>query len=76
MIQVMIQTIKKGPRFTNNKAFEKIDILAIGEKTVLSKKEWSFKTPPNAFVIRRRLQREFKVETLQDNSGWQITAMS
>ena len=71
----MIKTKKKGRGFTNNKILTKINELNEGEFIVVKNKEWKMKTPLGAYVLRRRLAREFRVECLADNSGYKVTAL-
>ena len=70
-----IEVKKKGKKTRNNKAFEKLAELKSGSFIVMTKKDWDMKTIPGSHLIRRRLNREFKVETLKDDSGWLITAI-
>lgn len=71
----MIEVKKKGKKTSNNKAFEKLSELKPGSFIVVLKKDWGMKTVPGSHLIRRRLKREFKVETLKDDSGWKVTAL-
>jgi hypothetical protein len=71
-----IQVKKKGKKTRNNAAFEKINAVKVGDFIVLKNEEWEMGTLPGAHIIRRRLGREFKVETLKDETGWVITALS
>lgn len=71
----MIEVKKKGKKRINNEAFEKIENLKSGEFLIVTKEEWKMKTIPGSHLMRRRLLREFKVETLKDDSGWKITAL-
>ena len=66
---------KKGRRPRNKEAFDKIDELKQGEFMILLKGDWNLKTLPGAHIIRRYTNREFKVETLMDETGWRITAL-
>lgn len=66
---------KKGKRTRNNEAFNMINAVEKGKSMILFKHEWKLKTLPGMNIIRRRLKREFKVETLKDNTGWKITAL-
>lgn len=70
-----IEVKKKGKKTRNNEAIEKISALKKGEFIVLSKKDWKMKTLPGSHLLRRRLSREFQVNTLKDESGWKITAL-
>lgn len=72
----MIEVKKKGKKTRNNTAFEKINAVKKGDFIILTKEEWDMSTLPGAHIIRRRLNREFKVETLKDDSGWKISALS
>jgi hypothetical protein len=71
----MLEIKKKGKRTKNNESFEKIAKLKKGEFVVITNKDWGMSTLPGKHLIRRRLNREFKVETLKDDSGWVITAL-
>lgn len=71
----MVEVKKKGKPTKNNEAFEKIAAINVGEFIVITKGGWSMGTLPGSHLIRRRLGREFKVETLKDDSGWKITAL-
>lgn len=71
----MVEVKKKGKKTRNDAAFEKINKLAKGEFCVITKEEWKMGTIPGQHLIRRRIHREFKVETLKDDSGWKITAL-
>ena len=70
-----IEVKKKGKRTRNNEAFEKIAALTAGEFIVIKKEDWGMKTLPGSHLLRRRLNREFQVNTLKDDSGWLITAL-
>jgi len=71
----MIEVKKRGPGTPNKKAIEKIGNLKVGEHLILTKEEWLTVTPPGANVFRHFLNREFKIQTLVDDSGWKITAL-
>ena len=70
-----IEVKKKGKKTRNNVAFERLAETQPGSFIIFKKNEWEMKTIPGAHLIRRRLGREFKVETLKDDSGWKITAL-
>ena len=70
-----IKVKKPGRDPKNQKAFDKINSLKKGEFMIMKKKDWKMKTLPGAHIIRRYTNREFKVETLLDESGWVITAL-
>lgn len=70
-----IKVKKPGRDPKNTTAFHKIARIPKGEFIVMKKKDWKMKTLPGAHIIRRYLNREFKVETLLDESGWKITAL-
>lgn len=72
----MIEVKKRGPGTPNKKAIDKINKLKKGEHLILKKKEWLLATLPGAYILRSHLNREFKVQTLVDESGWKITALS
>ena len=68
------QTKKSGRKRINQKAFDKI-ASNTHKKTFITKREWNLVTPPGAHILRKYLNREFKVETLVDNSGWIVTPL-
>ena len=70
-----IEVKKPGRKSPNQVAFDKINTLEQGEHMIFPKEEWLLKTLPGANILRRHLNREFKVETLKDDSGWRITAL-
>ena len=70
-----IEVKKKGKKTRNNEAFEKIAAIKVGSFIVFKKKDWHMKTQPGSHLLRRRLGREFQVQTLKDDSGWKITAL-
>lgn len=70
-----IQVKKPGRKPSNPEAFAKIAAVKVGESIVIKKKDWTIKTPPGQHIIRRHTGREFKVETLADESGWKVTAL-
>jgi len=67
---------RKGKRTRNNEAFAMINATEPGKSMILFKHEWKLKTLPGMNIIRRRLKREFKVETLRDNTGWKISSIT
>lgn len=69
------EVVKKGKKARNNEAFKLINEVKTGESMILLKEDWKFKTLPGKNNIRRRLKREFKMETLTDGTGWKITAL-
>lgn len=71
----MVEVKKKGKKETNVETISKIGELKIGGSIIVTKKMWKMKTKPGAHLLRRRLGREFIVETLADDSGWKITAV-
>ncbi len=70
-----IKVKKPGRDPKNQKAFDKINNIAPGYYLIMKKKDWKMKTLPGAHIIRRYTNREFKVETLLDESGWVISAL-
>lgn len=74
-MQYMVEVKKKGKKTRNNSAFEKIALVKKGDFIILKNKDWEMKTPIGANIIRRRTGKEFKVETLADDSGWKVTAL-
>ena len=67
--------VPKGKKTRNNEAFELINTAQPGSSIIILKGDWKMKTLPGMNIIRRRINREFKVETLNDFSGWRITAL-
>lgn len=73
----MDQEVKKrGHKTKNDSTFSLVSKLALGESYILTKEEWAMKTLPGMHLFRRRTGKEFRVQTLKDNSGWKITALS
>ncbi len=70
-----IKVKKPGRDPKNTKAFTVIDKIPKGKFIIMKKKDWKMKTLPGAHIIRRYTNREFKVETLLDESGWVISAL-
>lgn len=71
-----IQVKKPGRKPANPEMFAKIGAVKVGEAIIIKRKDWTIKTVPGQHIIRRHTGREFKVETLADDSGWRITALS
>ena len=71
-----IKVKKRGRPPKNSGAFITINEIPVGEWLILYRDAWFLRTPPGAHLLRKRLNREFKVETLADDSGWKITALS
>lgn len=68
--------VKKPGRKTHNIAvLNRISMLKVGESTVVKKTEWNTLTRPGQHMLRKQTGREFKTETLADDSGWLITAL-
>ncbi len=65
----------KGRPVRNNAIYAKINLLNKGESLVVKNKEWEQKATISRYLLRRRLAREFKVETLADESGFLVTAL-
>jgi len=72
----MCEVKKRGAKTPNEKALKIINAIEKGQSQILDKREWVIVTPPGAHILRRHLNREFKVESLIDDSGWKITALS
>lgn len=70
-----IKVKKAGRKPSNKTAFDAISLIPSGSFLIFKKKNWKLKTLPGAHILRRNLNREFKVETLEDESGWKITAL-
>lgn len=66
---------KKGRKPSNAAAFARIAKVKKGESIIVTRGEWQIKTVPGQHIIRRHTGREFKVETLADDSGWKVTAL-
>lgn len=71
-----IEVKKPGRKSTNKKAFDMLLDTPKGDFIVIKKKDWTIKTKPGQHLIRKRTGREFKVETLVDESGWKCTALN
>lgn len=71
-----IKVKRKGRKPSNAEAFEKINAVKKGDSLVVLRKDWKIKTVPGQHIIRRHTGREFKVETLIDESGWKVTALN
>ena len=69
----MIEVKKKGKPFTNKKAYNRLDKLSVGNSLHMSKKDWLLVTPPGAWLLRKRLGKEFTVQTFADDTGWLIS---
>lgn len=66
-----METKKVGRKRINQAAFDAI--LASGKKEMVMKRsKWNLVTPPGAHLLRKYLKREYKVETLANDSGWLI----
>ena len=70
-----IQVKRPGRKPSNPEAFAKIAAVKTGKSIVILRKDWTIKTPPGQHIIRRHTDREFRVETLSDDSGWKVTAL-
>lgn len=71
-----IQVKKKGRKPSNVEAFKKINAVKKGDFIIIKRDEWQMQTVPGQHVIRRHTNREFRVETLADDSGWKVTALN
>jgi hypothetical protein len=71
-----VQVKKKGRKPSNAEAFSKINAVKKGGSLIITRGEWRIKTVPGQHIIRRHTGREFKVETLADDSGWKVTALN
>ena len=71
-----VQVKKPGRKPANPEAFAKIAAVKKGDSIIVLRKDWTIKTPPGQHIIRRHTGREFKVETLADETGWKVTAIS
>lgn len=72
----MHEVKKRGAKTPNEKALKLINAIEKGDSMILETKEWVIVTPPGAHILRRHLNREFRVEALIDDSGWKVTALS
>lgn len=70
-----IQVKRAGRKPTNEKAFNLIAAIKKGKFIIVLAKDWNLKTSPGRHIIRKHTGREFKVESLIDNSGWKCTAL-
>lgn len=66
---------RKGRKPSNSAAFARIAAVKKGQSIIVTRPEWHIKTVPGQHIIRRHTGREFKVETLADDSGWRVTAL-
>jgi len=67
---------RPGRKPANPEMFAKIAAVKVGESIIIKRKDWTIKTVPGQHIIRRHTGREFKVESLADDSGWKVTAIS
>lgn len=70
-----IEVKRKGRKPSNAAAFARVAAVKKGQSIVVTRGEWKIKTVPGQHIIRRHTGREFKVETLADDSGWRVTAL-
>ena len=70
-----IKVMKRGRPAKDDKIFKEFLKLKKGSFMILTKEAWNYKTLPGAHIIRRHTNREFKVETLVDETGWKVTAL-
>jgi len=70
-----IEVKKKGRKPSNLAAFERISKVKKGDSIIILNREWKLRTIPGAHIIRLYINKECKVETLADESGWKITAL-
>ena len=66
---------KPGRKPAHPEGFAKIAAVKTGNFIVIKTEEWPIKTKPGQHIIRKHTGREFKVETLEDGSGWKVTAL-
>lgn len=71
-----IMVKRKGRKPSNAKAFDRISKVKKGDSIIVTRDEWQIKTVPGQHIIRRHTGREFRVETLLDDSGWKVTALN
>ena len=70
-----IEVKKPGRKTHNVEVLQRVTALREGESTIITKKEWNTLTRPGQHMLRKQTGREFKTETLADDSGWLITAL-
>jgi len=70
-----LEVKKKGRKPANAAAYSKIAAVKKGQSIVIPRSEWSIRTVPGQHMLRRNIGREFRVETLADDSGWRVTAL-
>jgi len=66
---------KPGRKPAHPEGFAKIAAVKKGDFIVIKTEDWPIKTKPGQHIIRKHTGREFKVETLEDGSGWKVTAL-
>ncbi len=60
---------KRGRKRINQAAFDAI--LAAGKnEIIIKKKNWKLVTPPGSHLLRKYLKKEYRVNTLANDSGW------
>ena len=69
------EVVKKGKRTRNNEAFGLLETTPKGESIIILKEDWKMKTIPGRHLIRRRIHREFLMETLKNGTGWKLTSL-
>lgn len=76
MKDAKVKVKKPGRKSVNQKNYKQIAAIKKGDSLVVKRKDWNIKTVPGQHMLRRNIGREFKVETLIDDSGWLITALN
>ena len=66
---------KPGRKPAHPEGFARIAAVKTGNFIIIKTEEWPIKTKPGQHIIRKHTGREFKVEALEDGSGWKVTAL-
>ena len=66
-----MQLKPKGRKIKNQKALDLIK--ECGKKPCfMTKRVWKLKRPPGSYILRKRLNAEYEVRSLSDETGWII----
>lgn len=66
-----METVKKGRRPINAKAFEAIR-RAGAKEVIMCRGAWKLAIPPGRNILRQKLHAEYSVSRLADGTGWVI----
>jgi len=70
-----MEIMKTGRKPINLDAFARINDMKKGQQIFIDRTEWKLKQRPGAFLLREKLGREFKVNSVVDEKDvWMITA--